>query len=163
MNIKAQLNTGGIVLLAITLIIGAVFAIEIATQQSVMTTTRTVVNGTFDASANGTFVPNSGAQAITGFTATNGTNVGIVIGAGNYTITNHQNVDDSYVATILVDVPTATADEFAHTWYVSYTYEPQGYNEDTAARTIVGLPLLFFILALMAAALIGLRSWITSK
>jgi aspartate 1-decarboxylase len=159
-NKHGQMTTGGIVMLAMAIIIGSVLAVAVATEQATLTTTREIALYDFtDSAVNGTY--NLVGQAVSNFVASNATAAGTVIGAGNYTINNYQNVDGEYTATITVNVPTATADEFGWNWIVNYTYEPTGYNQDAASRGIARLPLLFFILAILAAAVIGIRSWIT--
>ncbi len=157
MNSKGETNVGLIVVLAIGVILGSIFIIAIADQSAILTETQEVANISVS-SVNGTYtLPGQAFRSTVIFNVTND----IEIDAGNFTVTNYQNVNDEYTATLLVDTGNATL--YGHGWLVSGTYEPSGYNTDSSNRTIIGLVILFFALAILFSVFPGIREWLGSK
>lgn len=160
MNNRGQLTMGGIVVLAMALILGGVFAVAIADNQAVLTTTRDVVNVS-QTSTTGNY--SLLGQATSNFVAFNSTNAtgaageGVQIGAGNYSTTNYVNINQVMTSRVGVNATT----EFSNAnWLVSYTYEPLGYNTDASSRTVAALPLLFFTIIVLLVAFGGIKEWL---
>ena len=152
MNNKGQTGQVGlVVMLAIVVIVGAIF-IQ-ASAQNVGTTTNTVevANTSIATVVNGT------AQYLTNYRAlsdveiyneTNGTVgfKGIKLAAANYTITNNVVHNGALSVKITPDASEA----FKSAWLVSGTAQPLTYIDDGGGRSIAGLIVILMALALMA-------------
>jgi len=141
MNNKGQMNVGVFVLVFIGVIVSiALFA---ATFEDVgkMTTITTATNETYTTAGtiNGTVQINGRANtsAITVTNASSG-----VAWTANFTFSFE---DDNGRPVILMRSTDAAgvAGQNGTAAFVSYTYEPYGYNDSTAARSIIALVLIF--------------------
>jgi hypothetical protein len=149
MNNKGQMNMiGGLVMLAIAIIVGTILLQGSAQNIGGVVNTVTVANISLGAK-----VVNQTAQYITGYKALsnvvviNETN-GVVIGAGNYTLTN--NVVYNGQETVKI-VPDTTA-EFKSIWKVSGTGQPLTYASDGGSRSVTSLIVVLMALALASVA-----------
>lgn len=157
MNNKGAMSIGTIVILAVTIILGAVFANSIADSQSTLTTTVTIANQTISGSNSTT--TNLDGQAISDVVVYNGT---ALVPSTNYTVSDLQSVNGQYRATFTPN--SAPAHDFeGYNWNISGTLEPIGYNQDAGSRGIGGLPLLFFVLGVLATAFLGVKDWIDNN
>lgn len=157
MNNKGEVDVGQMFLLAVGLILVAVFAVSIATQQSPLTTTQSVSNQTVTfPSVNSTLTLNG--QAVVGSVVATNASGGELISSGNYSTTDFVQVGGQYRTILtLLDAGVAYAGESVN---LSYAYEPVGYNQDSGSRGIAGLPLLFWVIGGLAFAFLGVKEWI---
>lgn len=150
MNKKGQIaSVGMIIIVAVTLIVGAILFTAIAQESGKSTATDTLTNYTITAAANGSSTYITAYKHLTVTSITNGTTGG-VIAAGNYTVTN--NV--VYNGNLAVKVDTAAASEYGEeTWAINGVGQPLTYISDSAGRSIVPLIAIFFALAIVVVAL----------
>ena len=140
-------QAGALILLAITLIVGAILLVASAQNTGTVTNTETLANYSLDTVVNGTTQYITTHKAISDVVIINETG-GVVIGAGNYTITNHVPYNGQEAISILPD----TAAAWKTAWKVSGTVEPLTYANDAGARSITGLIIILMALALAAVA-----------
>lgn len=157
MNIKGQLGVGTIIVTAIALIAGVIFFQSIAQQVGSSTSTVAVANETLDSVVNGTSQYLTNYRALSDVVILNATDPSgftpnaTVIGSGNYTVTN--NVIDPTTGGLSVQItPDATAG-WTSAWQVSGTGQKPDYIADAGGRSMASLIVIFFALALVAAAL----------
>jgi hypothetical protein len=137
------------------IVLGLVFIVAIADNQAPLTNTRSVTNGTVTFPENGSTLTLEGQAVVGNVVVYNGTDL---VASGNYSVADLVETTGGYRAVL-----TVIDEEFENTAVnVSYTYEPVGYNSSGANRTVLGLVLIFFALAVFAIALPGVREWITS-
>lgn len=146
MNRKAQANGLGLLIaIAVVAIVAVVLMTASAQNLEVVRNTHDVANAT-QANANATY-NFSGCQAISSVVAYNSTD-DVIIGSGNYTVTNYQVVNGEVVAQLEVGAEIEwQGDAPAGNWNLSYTCEPYGYA-DSGGRTIAGLIIIFGMLAI---------------
>lgn len=156
MNKKGQLNLGQIVILAVALILGAIFAVSIADNQSVLTDTQSVTNDTVTFPDNGSTLTLNGQALVGSVTAVNASNGSQSVPASNFTTTDFVQVGGEYRLVLTNN----DADWNEESVNLSYTFEPVGYNSDSGSRGIATLPLLFFAFAVLAVSFLGIREWI---
>ena len=147
MNKKGQLEMGGILVVFIVVLVGAILLVASAQQVGETTNTRFVTNATLE-SDNGT--SSLEGKFVTDFVAYNGSTA-FLIGASNFTIVNNQVVDGEETARVTVAVmdPLLQVLDFN----VSYTYQPTTYIAGGGGRAIAGLIVLFFALTIAFVAL----------
>lgn len=155
MNNRGELTVGSVVILAVALILGAVFAGAIADEQAKLTETRDTTNDTITAAAENQTVELDGQAVVGSVTVTNTTSDDV---SDQFTVLNNQ-INDNGDLTAQLETD-AGANEAGNSVNTTYTYEPLGYNSETSARTVATLPLLFFVLAVLGVAVLGIREWI---
>jgi hypothetical protein len=134
MNNKGQMNQiGGLILLAITLIVGAILLVGAAQNTGTVTKTESLANYSLTKVVNGTSQYITTYKAISSVVVINETN-GVVIGAGNYTITNYV----PYNGGVAIKIEPAAAVAWQTAWKVSGTVEPLTYATDGGARSMTG-------------------------
>jgi len=146
---KGQIGIGVIILVAVAVIIGAVILNTSADNLAILTQTVNTVNKTFTAPAiNGNLTVEG--QAVTSVIATNASS-GTLIPASNYTITNYVLSNGQLISTF-----TSLGGDGG--WQgksinLSYTYEPFGYDRNSGNRSVIGLVVVFFALAIAVVAI----------
>jgi len=149
-NRKGQTGIGLLILVAVAVIVGLVLLNVSADNLAIMTTTVNTINKTFTAPAiNGNLTLEG--QAVTSVIAVNATS-GNLIPASNYTITNYVLSNGQLISTF-----TSLGGDGG--WQgksinVSYTYEPFGYDRNSGNRSIIGLVIVFFALAIAVIAMV---------
>jgi len=154
-NKKGELSLGAIgslILLAVALIFGTVLISEgIADQTGTLTSTSNVVNETFTLAALNGFTDRPDCVNFQGTPVLiNNSGNSVVIQSGNYSFTTR--VSPTLNLKVLT-VQTLTNEFDAYSVNASYTCLPQGYAEDSGARSIAPLTILFSALALVAVAI----------
>jgi len=168
MNNKAQTaaGVGVFITLFITIIVGVILLIAVA--QSIgetldTSTQNSSTNGlTYTVPADGITIDLVGQELLSTPVVHNGTADSVqVISVGNYTIDEGVSTSTG-VKTIRY---TAVGSEFdGHTMNVSYNYGADGYVENSGARGMIGMIVVFFALAIALIALEPtLRSGIIDK
>ncbi len=155
MNKKAQVEgvLGAILVMFIGVLVGLILFQAVA-QETGRSLNTLVFNDSSDGStttlgANGTRLDLTGQDLLSTPVVTNITS-GIVVQAGNYTIDEVVSTSTG-VKTIsyLVLTPEYASQEVN----ITYTYGPDGYIDNAAARSIVPLITIFFALAIAVIAL----------
>ena len=149
MNNKGQEGLGGIIVAAITLIVGVILFTVIA--QEIGTSTSTItINDSIDTVVNGTTQYLTSYRALSDVVIYNET-AGEEILSGNYTITN--NVIDPTTGGLSVSILPDTTAEYKSAWWVTGTAQRTDYIADSAGRAIAGIIVIFFALAVAVVAL----------
>jgi len=149
MNKKGQMEVGGIIVAAITIIVGVILFVAIAQQVGSSTSTITI-NDSIDTVVNGTAQYLTSYRALSGVVVYNETGW-VVINSGNYTITN--NVIDPTTGGLSVRILPDATTGFKTAWYITGTAQRTDYIADSAGRAIAGLIAVFFALAIVVVAL----------
>ena len=152
MNKKAQMvGVGAIIVVAITLIVGAIMFQAIAQESGKATTLGRYTNFTTTLAAVGESIYLTDIRAISDIVIENCSDVGAVFAATNYTVTNNFVHDGA----LTVRITTATGSGFNLTAVnISGVTQPTTYIPDSGARSMVPLIAIFFAIALMIVALI---------
>jgi hypothetical protein len=166
MNKQGQLGVGMIVVLAVAIILGAVFMVAITDQQSILTNKQSVANQSVDVESawiNATAVNESIEFSI--YTQSDWkqekcplTSVVMRNMDGDaLTVTTDYVLDADEGTFTLVDTAN---NQDSNITYVDYSYCADGYNPDSGSRGIAGLISLFFAFAVLSIAVLGIREWI---
>jgi hypothetical protein len=142
-------QVGGLVMLAIALIVGAILLQGSAQNVSSVVNTNTIANQSLGVASNSTTVYLTNMKAISGVTVTNGT-TGVTIGSGNYTITNNVVYNGALAVSVLPKSP-ADGGLTGYTWYINGVAEPTAYA-DSAGRSLTNLIIILMALAMVAIA-----------
>jgi len=149
MNKKGQMATVGLLIsVAIIAIVGLILMQATAQSAGEVRNTYAVANTSF-AAANNTLYTFTGYRALTGVVIYNNT-ADVVIGAGNYTVTNNVITNGALTTTVAVNYSAAVY--AGNGWNISGTAEPTTYS-DGASRAVAGLIVVFFALAISAIGL----------
>lgn len=147
MGKKAQVGTqlGGIILLAVALIVGVIL-IQASANNVAATTNTVTVNQSL-----GVIVVNNTVQYVTNLRQLDSPVVynqsnGAVISAGNYTITSNVNYNGNLVVSVLPLNVTAGS---VNKWVITGTGTPTGYISDTGGRSMANLIILLSCVALV--------------
>ena len=142
-------GVGGLVMLAILIIVGAILLQASAQNISTVVNTQAFTNTSLGVASNSTTVYLTDYKAVNSPIVTNVSN-GVVIAAGNYTITNNVPYNGGVAVSVL---PKTAADSgFSGVeWYISGTGEPTAYA-DSAGRSLSTLIIILMGLALAAIA-----------
>jgi len=148
---KAQMGFVGIILIAfVTIVVGV--ALFQASAQSVgqSTTMGSVSNLTMPSTVNGTAYYFTNYKNFGGtITVTNAT--GYVMDSGNWTLTNNVVYNGALAVQV---VPKATLGYYTQYWNWTVTQaQPLGYIEDSGARGVVAIILIFLALGIAVVAL----------
>lgn len=160
MNKQGQMGVGMIVMIAITIIIGAIFLQVIAQSVGESVNTVTLVNQTETLAANGASIYITEWRAIDSIVIINATNATIL--AGNYTVTN--DVLDPTTGGLSIQITTDDAEYASSVVRISGTVQPTTYIADSGARAMANLIIIMFALAVLVV-IIGpsvSREFITS-
>jgi hypothetical protein len=145
-----MVGVGGLIMLAIAIIVGAIMLQGSAQNIDTVVNTQTVTNASLGVASNSTTVYLTDYKAINNPVVTNASN-GVVIAAGNYTLTNNVVYNGALAVSVL---PKTAADSgfSGATWYISGTGEPTAYA-DSGARSMSTLILVMMALSIAAIAI----------
>lgn len=150
MNRKGQVQVGAMIVLAVALIVGLVLITDgISEPIGTMTQKAAIVNESVALPAAGSTVQLSRGQAAESVVIVNATS-GATVPTTNYTVQNRVVSNGALVTNLLSDGGLYAG----QTVFVSYTYEPFGYDTNSGGRAIVNLILVFSALALVATAIV---------
>jgi hypothetical protein len=152
---KGQIGVGTILIVAITLIVGAIFLVAIAQSVGNSVNTQTLINSTISTSISNVSTFYIDYRSISNVIIVNGTagGQGEVV-AANYTVTN--NVIDPSDGTLSVGITPATGinwNTYGTTWRISGTAQPVTYIADSGGRAMANLIIVMFALAILVVAL----------
>jgi len=145
MDNSQKTGIGLVIALAVTLIVGAVFLQASAQNIGQVRNTETLANESLATVVNGTAQYITTHKAISDVVIYNETN-NVIVGAGNYTITNNVVNNGALAIEIL---PDATAG-YKSAWQVSGTVEPLTYENSSGGRSVAYLIIILMALALVA-------------
>ncbi len=155
MNKKGEdMNIGLVIMIAVVAIVGAVLLVPIAQFIGEVTNTYDVANASMVATngtTQATLVELEG-KSVSDVVIYNGSD-DIIIGSGNYSVSNNVVIDGSESSFINVSAD-ATGSIQAQPWNISYTTQPTTYDSSSGGRTVAGLIVLFFALAIAVAMMI---------
>jgi hypothetical protein len=169
MKNKGQLGAGGMVMLAFGLIIGIAFLVAIAEQQSILTDKSVISNQSISTTlayeeaeeVNETIKFTIYSQSDWKKIDCPLTSVVMRNGVGDtLTLTTDYVLNASEGTFTLVNTTSTVPSKTLNLTYADYTFCQDGYNTDASSRGIGRLPTLFFALALLAFAALGIREWI---
>ena len=146
---KKGTSIGLIVISFIGIIVALALFTPIADTTGDMTNLRTVTNSpitTAAVNASTTLVGREATTAITVVNASDGTDW-----SDNFTVTT-RNVAGSLAILLTSSQDAEDAGQTEQAANVTYSYKPQGYNNDSGSRGIVGMILIFAALTIMAFA-----------
>lgn len=151
MQKKAQMGEiGTIIVVFLTVMVGLMLLVAGAQELGKSTNTDSV-NITFTAPTNLTAYYFNDYKSFTSVTVKNYSNQ-LTINAGNYTITNNF-INPSTGGLSVRLVPAADLGYYNQIWTLEATAQPLGYISDSAGRSIAGLIIIFFALAIVIIAL----------
>lgn len=158
MDKKGQVGIALFIGMFITVLVGAILLTASASEVGRTNTLSVVVNESITAPANGsthTFTGFKQVASVVIFNYTNSTSDfnDILTEDTDFKIVNNLVVDGSEVAQLTVFNDTFSATTGAR-WNASYTGTPDTYISSGGARSIAGLILVFFALAILVSALI---------
>jgi len=151
MNSKGQMGVGMLVMIAVAVIVGAVFLQSIAQSVGSSTDTITVSNESISTVVNGTTQYLTDYRSISDVVVYNETDDAIIL-AGNYTITN--NVINPTTGALCVSILPDTTADYKTAWEVSGTAQPLTYIADSGSRAMTNLIVVMFALAILAVVLL---------
>jgi len=158
MNKKAQMNIGTFVLV----LIGVVVAIALfsGTFESVgnMRNIRTITNETVTTAAINASTTLTGRENTTAITVVNATN-GTQDWSENFTVTT-TNAAGALAILLTTTQDAGNAGQNLTNVNVSYSYKPDGYNNDSGSRGVIALILIFSALAIALIAFPDFRDGI---
>jgi len=150
MNKKGQMEVGGILIAAITIIVGVILFTAIA--QEVGGSTNTVaINTSLATTVNGTTQYLTDYRALSSAVITNETGGVILISGTDYTLTN--NVLHPTTGALTVSILPSANSSVTSAWIVTGDAQPLDYIADSAGRAIAGLIAVFFALAIAVVAM----------
>ena len=150
MNNKGQMaGVGLIIVVALTVIVGAILIQASAQNVGGVTNNVAIANESFTAANNTNYYPLSGYKACSSVVIYNNT-ADVVIGAGNYTVTN--NVIYNGAETVRIAVNYSSAVYAGDGWNISCTAQPDTYINGPG-RSVAGLIVVFMALALLAVVM----------
>lgn len=153
MNNRGQVEGIGLFIgIFITVIIGLVLLTSSAQTLSESTATVPIVNQSLGVADNATTVYMANIKSLSGVVIYNESGTEIVP-ANNYTVTNNVINGGELAVSVL---PDGSNDDWyqGYTWTISGTGQPLGYIPEGGARSIAGLIIIFFALAVMIVALL---------
>lgn len=143
---------GMIILAAVGILFAMAMIPSIASNQAAMVNTVNQANETVTAAqfTDGAGYALKGHDA-TGLIVINNSNT--LLSSGNYTVTSRVLQSTGNVRSVIK--ASATSEYNATAVKVSYSYSPDGYVDDSAARSVAGLIVLFTVIGLVVFALWG--------
>ncbi|MFP4457172.1 MAG: hypothetical protein ACLFPS_05875 [Clostridia bacterium] len=151
MNRQAQIGIGALIVLAITLIIGAIFVQVVAQEVGGSTSTIAVANQSETLAANGESIYIEEYKHLTDVVILDASD-NSTIAEGNYTVTN--NVINPTTNALSVKVTTDDAEFASNAVRVSGTAQPLDYISDSGGRAMANLIIILFALSIAIVALI---------
>lgn len=152
-NKKGQLNIGWLIVVAATIIVGLVLLDPISSFVSRGSQSIVVVNQTATAPTKGSYTDLTGTQELFG-TYTIRNNTGDSIGTNNISLVEIIGTDGSKTVAIYNNDATQNSKAIN----LSYTYGPEGYIDDSGGRTVSGLIVLFFGIAIFIVSIPSVRN-----
>lgn len=146
---KAEVNAGVLVAIAVGIIVCLTLYVGMSDSFGKTTKTLTMNNVTFTAPAIGSCIDLRGQELIDTPVVKNATVGDTVVPATNYTITESVSTVDNLKR---IRYCTVGAEGIGDK-NISYTYGPEGYIEDSGARSITSLIAIMAILAVIVFAL----------
>ena len=147
-NKQGQMGqVGMVILLAITLIVGAILLVAAAQNTGQVTDTSTLANKSFTLGAEGASVYLTDYKAISSPVIYNAT--GTLVPAANYTVTNNVVYNGQEAIKITTGAVNVYANDSAN---ISGVAQPLTYSSDAGARSMTNLIIILMALALMAVA-----------
>ena len=152
MDNKVGVGVGGLILVAITIIVGVIMLQASAQQIGEVTNTVSLANQSMGTLTNGTALYVTNCRALSDVAVFNATG-DVEVDSANYTVTN--NVIDPTTGGLAVSIePAADSPEYSgNTWYMNATAQPVTYIADSGARGIAAIIVVFFALAIAVVAL----------
>lgn len=151
------MNVGGLILIAIAVIVGLILLQASAQNIGDVTNTISVANQSETLAANGESIYIEEYRALSNVVIINSTGEE-VIGAGNYTVTN--NVINPTTGALSTQITTDDAEYAEETVGVSGTAQPLTYDNSSGGRAIAGLIVLLMALAIMLVVVAGgVKGW----
>lgn len=150
MNKNGQMGVGGLIVIAITIILGAIFLQAIAQSVGDSTNTVAVANESLATVANGTtqYLDYRALSSVVIYNATSDT----LMDPSNYTVTN--NVVNPTTGAISVSIlPHYASAAYVSAWEVSGTAQPTTYIAESGGRAMASLIVVMFALAVLAVVL----------
>lgn len=146
---------GGLILVAITIIVGVILLTASAQQTGTITNTNTLVNQSLGTLTNGTALYVTNCRALESYTVWNATG-DQVVDSSNYTVTN--NVLNPITGALSVRVDPQVTVGFVSAWdtgtaTLDAVCQPLTYETSSGGRALVGMVLIFFALAIAVVAL----------
>ena len=150
MNRKGQIGVGTILIVFISILVGVILFTAISQQVGTAINTVAIANQTLGTASNATTVYLTNMRAISSVVIVNAS--GLVIGAGNYTVTNNVVYNGDLTVSVL---PTSPADGglTGYEWNISGTSQPTTYIPGSGGRAVAGLIAIFFAIAIIVVAL----------
>ena len=158
MNKKGEMGVGSAVMIAIAIIVAIALFSGTFDTVGKMTNIYSVTNDTVTTAAtgNGT-VTLTGRENTTAITVLNFT--GGQDWSENFTVQTTNSAGS--LAILLVTTDNAVdAGQNGTSVNISYSYKPDGYNNDAGARGIIAIVLIFGSLAIATVAFPGMREWL---
>lgn len=153
MNTRGQVNVGMIIVVAVSLIVGAILLTAVAQQVGESTNTVAIENRSLDTIAAGTAQYLTDIKSISDVKIFNATG-DVEVPSSNYTVTN--NVIDPTTGGLCVNVTpivTGLNNTWSGAWTIDGTAQPLGYVTDSGGRAVAGLIVILFALAIAVIAL----------
>lgn len=147
-NKKGQVGLQEILYVFIAVLVGVVLFQAIAQQVGSTTNTVEVANTSLDTVVNGTAQYLTDYRAISSVVIYNETG-DVIVGSGNYTITNNVVYNGALAVKILPDA----SENWTTAWKVSGTAQPLTYIADSGARSMAALIVIFFALLVAVIAI----------
>jgi hypothetical protein len=149
MNKRGELDVGVLIMLFVGVIVAVTLLQSSAQNLNSAVNTVAVANQSIATVVNGTAQYITNYKSISDVVIINETG-GVVIGAGNYTITNNVIYNGQEAIKI---VPETTA-AFKSAWKVSGTAQPLGYIAESGSRGVTNMIIVFAALAIAGAVLV---------
>lgn len=146
MNKQGQMGVGMIVMIFITIILGAIFLQTIAQSVGESVNTVALANQTETLAANGASIYITEWRAINSIVILNATN-NVIITSGNYTVTN--DVLDPTTGGLSVQITTDDTAFASLAVKISGTAQPTTYISDSGSRAMANLIVIMFALAVL--------------
>ena len=150
MNNKGQMAVGGIIITAITVILGAIFLQAIAQSAGDSINTVAVANESLASVVNNTaqYLDYRALSSVVVYNATSDT----LMDSSNYTVTNNF-VNPTTGALSVRIVPHFASAAYVSAWEVSGTAQPTTYIAESGGRAMASLIIVMFALAVLAVVL----------
>jgi hypothetical protein len=182
MDKKGELNTGGVVLIFIGIIVAFALIGAIASVQNQVTTLQSTTGESTDLSATSCFIPALGHVNVSNSLCNLTADYWYPSGdwrasesqcylssatVGNGTVTYTANTDyrlfEEEGVVQLLNTTTTTNATSGNNAVLAYSFCDEGYNKDGGSRSMAGLWTLFAALAIVAFVLLGIKEWINRK
>lgn len=148
MDSKGEVNTAGLILLFVGIIVGLVLIQAVGPFIGQTTGTQSLVNHTFTAPAVGSKGDLIGQELLSTPIVYNSSNVTDVVSATNYTIAETISSVDGLKR---ISYTSLTGSKYASkNVNITYDYGMEGYADDAGARSVIGLILIVAALGLVA-------------